>query len=109
MITRAESRRSHHVRCRFEFSFHVLAPCVVWALDPALQVATLFLLQSGATVSADVVEAVDLPRFASDDQKTFAVQFMEKKITGFRNIRCSTRADPTWQEYPTGFLLIHGW
>ena len=76
MILFTKTFLPHHIRCGLQVAIGVISPRVVRAVDSAFDLSTRILLEPRATMSTDVVKAIDLTGFSSDDDKTFAISLI---------------------------------
>jgi len=107
MVLFTKTFRPHHVWCGLQVAIGVISPCVVRAVDSAFDVSTRILLEPRATMSTDVVKAIDLPGFSSDDDETFAIHFIQEEVTGFGKGGNSACTDPLFPENIVGLPIVY--
>src|SRR5467141_2303228 len=84
-----------HVRRAHQASVETVGPGVIRTLNRLAEVAVLFLAQSCAAVTADIVERAHLIILVAQNDHAFARNFLNEIITGLGNLTLMSNAQPS--------------
>ncbi len=105
VILHIEILDASHIRSALEVSAKVVGPRMVRALNRFFGAAAS-LDHPSPTVAADIVETIHLALAITDKDETFAINFMEKIVSGAGDVRCSAHTEPLLLKNLLGLLFI---